>query len=483
MAHEFFALQNNACGFGCTPGSGGGTHLGAGCSSADSAGINAGQTNLGSRAWVNPFTGVFPSTADNHAGHTHAGTTHRILVEGNDLDTTMNSGATYYAEAQFVTPHEYAWCQSNPRQCNMYNNVSHRQFTVVGTTSFAFAAVGSTVRMISAINAWTGATINTIEPVPGIDGRAFIAYKVTNPSAGVWHYEYAIHNQNLDRAIQSFTVPLGCGINVSNIGFHAPLNHPGIANDGTLGDAGFSNAAWTSNQTTTDLSWSSETFAQNQNANALRWGTLYNFRFDSNRPPQAVDATIGFFKTGTPTTVGIQGPTPCAPLQITSAVSRMTHGGAGNFDVDLPLAGEPGVECRNGNGNHTLVVTFGNTVVSGNANITSGVGSVAGSPAFNGNTMTVNLTGVADVQKLTVNLSNVTDSFDQVMPDTAISVNMLIGDTSGNKTVNASDVGQTKAQSGLPITAANFREDVIPNGTINASDIGQVKADAGHTVP
>ncbi len=238
LMHGFFALQNNACGFGCTPGSGGGTHLGAGCSNADSAGINAGQSNLGSRAWVNPFTGVFPSTANNHTGHTHTGTTHRILVEGNDLNTTMNPGATYYAEAQFVTPHEYAWCQSNPGQCNMYNNVSYRQFTVVGTTSFTFSAVGSTVRMTPAINAWTGATINTIEPAPGVDGRAFIAYKVTGPIAGVWHYEYAIHNQNLDRAIQSFSVPLGCGINVSNIGFHAPLNHPGIANDGTVGDAG-----------------------------------------------------------------------------------------------------------------------------------------------------------------------------------------------------------------------------------------------------
>ena len=50
-----------------------------------------------------------------------------------------------------------------------------------------------------------------------------------------------------------------------------------------LGDAGFSNAAWTSNQTASALSWSSETFAQNQNANALRWGTLYNFRFDSDQ--------------------------------------------------------------------------------------------------------------------------------------------------------------------------------------------------------
>ena len=114
MAHEFFALQNNACGFGCTPGSGGGTHLGAGCSNPDSAGINAGQTNLGSRAWVNPFTGVFPSTADNHTGHTHTGTTHRILVEGNDLNTAMNPGATYYAEAQLVTPHEYAGASPIP---------------------------------------------------------------------------------------------------------------------------------------------------------------------------------------------------------------------------------------------------------------------------------------------------------------------------------------------------------------------------------
>ena len=309
VTHAFFALQQNACGFGCTPASNG-THLGVGCSNADTGSINAGPTNLGSRAWVNPFTGVFPSSANSHAGHTHTGTSHRILVEGSDLNTTMNPGATYYAEAQFVTPHEYAWCQAHPGQCNMYDNASYRRFNVAGTTSFTFSAVGSTVRMEPAINAWTGATINTIEPEPGVDGQAFIGYKVTGPVAGVWHYEYAINNQNLDRGIQSFRLPLGCGITVSNLGFHAPLNHPGFANDGTLGDAGFSNAAWTSNQTPSALSWRSETFAQNQNANALRWGTLYNFRFDSNRPPQLGNATIGFFKTGSPITIGLQVPSP-----------------------------------------------------------------------------------------------------------------------------------------------------------------------------
>jgi len=310
MKHAFTALTENICGFGCN--GTGGTHLGVGCSDPYSSSLNATQSRLGSRAWVHPFTGAYPSTAADHTGHNDSSSaaTHRLLVEGSDLNTTLNPGATYYAEAQYVTPHEYAWCQAHAGQCNMYNNASYRRFNVTGTTSFTFGAVGSTFRTTPAINAWTGATINTIEPEPGVDGRGFVAYKVTNPSAGVWHYEYAVNNQNLDRGIQSFSVPLGNGITVSNLGFHAPPNHPGIANDGTVGSAGYSNVAWTSNQTASDLSWSSETFAQNQNANALRWGTLYNFRFDSNRPPQATNATIGFYKTGAPITVGIQGPAP-----------------------------------------------------------------------------------------------------------------------------------------------------------------------------
>jgi hypothetical protein len=311
LKHAFTALENNACGFGCnTSGCTTGTHLCVGCSDPYDASLNGSQSGLGSRAFVNPFTGAYPSTARDHTGHTHDGTSHRVLVEAADLNTTLNPGATYFAEAQYVTPHEYVWCQSHPGQCNMYNNASYRQFTVSGTTSFSFVSVGNTVRMTPAINAWTGAIINTIEPEPGVDGRAFMAYKVTNPSAGVWHYEYAVNNQNLDRGIQSVSVPLGSGITVSNIGFHAPLNHPGFANDGTTGNAGFSNTAWTSNQTAGDLSWSSETLAQNPNANALRWGTTYNFRFDSNRPPQAANATIGFYKNGTPITVAIQGPSP-----------------------------------------------------------------------------------------------------------------------------------------------------------------------------
>ena len=95
----------------------------------------------------------------------------------------------------------------------MFNNASYRKFSVTGTTNFTFTGVGTTVRMQPAIQAWvpTGATVNQLEPDPGNDGIWFMGYKVTNPSAGVWHYEYALYNQNLDPAIQSFTVFLGPG--------------------------------------------------------------------------------------------------------------------------------------------------------------------------------------------------------------------------------------------------------------------------------
>jgi hypothetical protein len=313
MKHAFGADQFDDCGFGCMP-EGTFTHLGVGCSDTYLSFQNATQNDLGSRALINPFTGVLQSVPNSHTGHSHTGTSHRILVEANDLNTTLNQGATYYAEVSYITPQEYLWCQSHPGECNMYNNTSYRAYTVSGTTLFSFVEAGETVRMTPAVHAWTGATIHTIEPEAGVDGRAFIAYKVTGPVAGVYHYEYALYNENLDRAIQSFSIPLGCGIALNNLGFHAPPNPAGFPNDGTQGGAGFSNAAWTSNQTTAALSWSTETFAQNQNANAIRWGTLYNFRFDSVRPPVAADATIGFFKTGAPATVAILGPNACEGL-------------------------------------------------------------------------------------------------------------------------------------------------------------------------
>src|SRR6266702_5921557 len=77
--HAFTAASSNTCGFGCN--GVGGSHLGSGCSDAYGAGLNGSQTGIGSRAWVNPFTGSFPGSPNpnDHSGHSHDVTSHRIL--------------------------------------------------------------------------------------------------------------------------------------------------------------------------------------------------------------------------------------------------------------------------------------------------------------------------------------------------------------------------------------------------------------------
>lgn len=179
----------------------------------------------------------------------------------------------------------------------------------------------------------------------------------------------------------------------------------------------------------------------------------------------------------------IQTQTPA--LALISAVSRKIHGGAGMFDVSLPLSGSPGIECRSGgaNGDHTLVITFTNAVVSGDAAVSSGTGNVAGPPTFSGNAMTVDLTGVANAQVLTVTLSNVMDQFSQTLPETNIPAAFLVGDTNANGLVNAADVSQTKSQLGQAVTGSNFRTDINVNDIINAADAAIVKANSGTSLP
>ena len=169
MKHTFEALEDTVCGTCNTSGCQTGTHLCPGCSDPYVSSLNGDQNSIGSRAWINPFTGSFPSTANNHSGHHHDGVSHRIRVESSDLNTTLNPSATYFGEAAYISPHEYTWCQSHPDQCNMFNNVSYRQFNVTGTTNFTFTAVGSTVRMQPAIEAWaaTGATCEPGRARPG----------------------------------------------------------------------------------------------------------------------------------------------------------------------------------------------------------------------------------------------------------------------------------------------------------------------------
>jgi len=163
------------------------------------------------------------------------------------------------------------------------------------------------------------------------------------------------------------------------------------------------------------------------------------------------------------------------------AASRKMHGTVRLFDLNLPLTGTPGVECRAaaGGGVHTLVFTFNNKVISGSAAVTNGNGSVSGTPMFDRNEMHINLAGVTNGQPVDVTLSGLHDAYGQNISSASLRMNVVFGDTTGNAIVNASDVAQTKSRSGLAVTEANFRNDVTADGSINSSDVTAVKVRSG----
>ena len=167
-------------------------------------------------------------------------------------------------------------------------------------------------------------------------------------------------------------------------------------------------------------------------------------------------------------------------LQVTNAVSRKHHSGV-PFGVSLMGPGSA-VECRESNGSHTLVFTFSGNVTAGSATITAGSGTISGPPVFFDNTMTVNLTGVADAQTLTVELAGVGDGT-RFLPPTSFSVRMLAGDTNADGTVNSGDAQQTRVRSGESLSATTFRSDVNVDGSINSGDAFVVRARSGNSIP
>jgi plastocyanin len=165
-----------------------------------------------------------------------------------------------------------------------------------------------------------------------------------------------------------------------------------------------------------------------------------------------------------------------------SAFSRKVHGGAGTFDVPLPLTGNVGVECRSGGAtnDYQMIINFATSVTVGDAAVTSGNGTVS-SFSVSGSQVTVDLTGVTNVQRITLTLFNVNDGTH--MGNVPVSMGVLVGDVNGNAAVNASDVGLTKSQVGVPVSGSNFREDVNANGTISATDVALVKSKVGTALP
>ena len=143
---------------------------------------------------------------------------------------------------------------------------------------------------------------------------------------------------------------------------------------------------------------------------------------------------------------GVLNPAPHFHTSAT-AVSRKTHG-ATAYDVPLPLSGAHGIECRSGGASdaYQVVVTFPSNVSFSSAQVTSGVGSVASASGSGTKVATVNLTGVTSGQTIEITVTDADDGTS--VNNLVIPMSVMVGDTNGNGSVNATDISNIKTQSG-----------------------------------
>ncbi len=286
LKHGFFALQGTAC-CSCSPAPNGST-LGVGCSDPYGAGLNGSQGGLGPKSQVNAFTGAFsyPFTAQGQSGDVIY---KRIQVLNDDLNPSLHPTAQFFGEAQYITPDDAA-------AGNGFNNVSWVGLNRTGGTSsgaFTLSIGGATNREEPAIQAWAAneATVSLTEVNVPNEGQFVAGSNVIDNGDGTWRYEYAIFNNNSHFSGQSFTVPIGTGVAISDVGMSFPMYHSGEP---------YTNASWTSSVNAGDVTWATEPFAMNQNANALRWGTTYSFWFTATSAPETKAGTLGLFRPGNP---------------------------------------------------------------------------------------------------------------------------------------------------------------------------------------
>ncbi len=303
LKHGFNAVNQDHCGdcnfFPNPPGS----KLGPNCSDPYSSALNGkrekqpqelgGGGGLGPRSEVNPVTGQFtyPFLLDPPIQNE---LDRRLLVHNEDLDPDLNPGATYFVDGHYVTADDAA-------AGNDDNNASYRQIDIRelnGNFTITLTPGKTTQREQPAVMAWAdndqGVSVATVD-VEG-DGRFLVGYKATSVGGGVWRYEYAVQNYNSHRAAGEFSVPFPPETQITNVGFHDVDAHTG---DGEQGGE-YSNDDWNSEVLADRVRWFTTPHDEDVNANALRWGTLYNFRFDANLAPGLADASIGLFRPGGP---------------------------------------------------------------------------------------------------------------------------------------------------------------------------------------
>jgi hypothetical protein len=247
------------------------------------------------------------SPASGHITYPYSGPTGtsairgRLQVHEEDIDPSQNAGAEYFISSVYISEHDH-------ENGNAANNSSWRKLNVVSATNLDGG--GPTNVGMAPPYAWrsednsvvVSKVTNLNEAGSGVHGYYWLGYNVEDNGDGTFTYNYVIYNLNSTQGCGDFSVPINPNAQLTDVYFNDVDYHSGELQ---------SNTDWTQSIANGEITWeTTQTYGQNQNGNAINWGTMYSFGFTTAAAPQDVTATLGMFEPGISTalTCPIKGP-------------------------------------------------------------------------------------------------------------------------------------------------------------------------------
>lgn len=313
VKHAFLTINNNCDDGACTDDQ----ILGQGCEDIYGEGNNEDEFSLSYRSEITAHTGVWPSqgshfdqdnnnTQDHPPGNEDPPFAHRMMISEADLQT---AGANYYLEAWYVVRDDI----------NIFNSMGYRRTIPSfnsGTGTWTFN-LPNAFQQGSALATWVDPNSpgsgNAIQVLDTGVGRVRLAAKTTSLGGGLWRYDYALMNHDLDRQVGSFRIPLD-GASATSAYFRDV--------DGNAANN------WTAAITGAAITWT------RTGATGLDWGTMYNFGFVSNTAPTDAAAVLTPVEAGGPATYSIATKAPTAGSLI--FVDGFETGSTGAWSLTTP---------------------------------------------------------------------------------------------------------------------------------------------------
>lgn len=286
VKHGFFAVNGNGCSATCMrPGGTLGEYLGVGCSDTYATFNNGDSYYLGPPDEVDPWLGTWtrrcslfdrgfpdvgsPANCDGRRSLTHDGGGRlgpvETRVQVSDADLIL--GGTLCYQANYLV--------EGMAESVRGNSLGSRTFRASWTGTRWNLVPTSGLFPGSVLSRWPDAFLRS--SVEGdIDGRVYVAVKVTGPDEGFYHYEYALHNRDHATGIGTVRIPICFAARVRGFGFRDFDQDP--SND------------WVGVKTNA-IEFSSAT-------SPLLWNTITNLWFDSDAAPAEIDLALTAFGAG-----------------------------------------------------------------------------------------------------------------------------------------------------------------------------------------